>query len=35
VVGVLLTIAGWTLFSFGLGLWRIGAPRPVRLAAAT
>jgi hypothetical protein len=35
VVGVLLTMAGWALFSAGLGLWRLGAARPVRLAAAT
>ena len=34
VLGVLLTIAGWALASFGLGLWRL--PRPARaLAAAT
>ena len=35
VVGVLLTMAGWVLFSAGLGLWRIGSRTPVRLAAAT
>ena len=35
VVGVLLTIAGWFLFSAGLGLWRIGAARPLRMSAAT
>ena len=35
VVGVLLTMAGWALFSAGLGLWRIGPRAPVRLAAAT
>ena len=35
VVGVLLTLFGWTLFSAGLGLWRIRGPQPVRLVAAT
>ena len=35
VVGVLLTIAGWFLLSFGLGLWRLGSPRPLVVTAAT
>ena len=35
VVGVLLTMAGWVLFSAGLGLWRIGAREPLTVAAAT
>jgi hypothetical protein len=35
VVGVLLTIAGWFLLSAGLGLWRLGRPRPLSVAAAT
>jgi hypothetical protein len=35
VVGVLLTMAGWALFSAGLGLWRIGAPERASLVAAT
>ena len=35
VVGVLLTLLGWILFSTGLGLWRIRGPRPGRLATAT
>ncbi|MGZ8283638.1 MAG: hypothetical protein ACXWUN_11930 [Allosphingosinicella sp.] len=35
VVGVLLTLAGWFLLSAGLGLWRIGGQRPIRVAAAT
>ena len=35
VVGVLLTLLGWILFSAGLGLWRIRGIRPIRLVAAT
>ena len=35
VIGVLLTISGWALFSAGLGLWRIHSRRPVQLIAAT
>ncbi len=32
VVGVLLTLAGWVLFSAGLGLWRnpVPVPRPIQ-----
>lgn len=32
VMGVLLTMAGWALLSFGLGLWRL--PRPASAFAA-
>ena len=35
VIGVLLTMLGWFLFSAGLGLWRITDRRPLAMANAT
>lgn len=35
VAGVLLTILGWFLLSFGLGLWQLPRPWRVQLVAAT
>ena len=35
VAGVLLTMLGWFLLSFGLGRWQLPRPRPAPLVAAT